>query len=390
MKIPLNYSVRNLLTRKLTATLTVLGIALVVFVWAAVFMFAYGVEKTMVATGSYDNVLMIRKGSDNELTSGIDRDLSNLIRTMPQIAIGSDGKPVASAEVMVIINLLKIKTNDMGNVGVRGVSPEGFVLRPVVRLTEGRMYQLGSREVIVGKAINTRFQGSQIGQTLKFGGDTWTVVGVFDAEGTGFDSEVWGDVDQLMQAFNRLGSFSSYTAKLKDPEAFEELKSYMEKDQRLTTVKVERERDYYERQSRFMSIFIQVVGVFITVGFSIGAIFGAAITMYAAVANRTVEIGTLRALGFRRRSILTAFLVESMVLSITGGLAGLALASGLQFLTISTVNFGTFSELAFSFSLSPGIAVSSLLFAIAMGLVGGFFPAIRASRLTITSALRAS
>ena len=390
MRIPFIYTIRNLFTRKLTALLTILGIALVVFVWAAVFMFAHGVEKTMVATGSLDNVVMLRKGADTELVSGIERDLANVIKTLPQFAIGAEGKPIASSEVVVIINLLKYKTNDMGNVTVRGVMPEAFQLRPVVHLVEGRMYKPGSREVIVGRAINRRFQGSEIGHTMRFGGDTWTVVGVFDADKTGFDSEVWGDVDQLMQAFNRLGAFSSYTARLKDPGEFDKLVAQMESDQRLRTLKVEREREYYERQSKFMSVFIKVVGVFITVGFSIGAIFGAAITMYAAVANRTVEVGTLRALGFRRRSVLVAFLVESIILSLLGGVGGLILASGLQFFTVSTMNFGTFAELAFSFALSTDIAVSSLIFAVVMGIVGGFFPAVRAARLNILAALRAA
>ncbi|MBM2840220.1 MAG: Multidrug transporter permease, partial [Bacteroidetes bacterium] len=315
MKIPLIYSIRNLFTRKLTATLTILGVALVVFVFAAVLMLAYGVEKTLVATGSDDNVIMLRKGADTELVSGVNRDLMNTIKAIPQIAIGQDGKPLASAEVVTIINLQKFSTNDMGNVTVRGVGPEAFVLRPVVRLTSGNMFAPGSREQIAGSNINKRFQGAQIGHTIKFSGDTWTIVGVFDAEGTGFDSEVWGDADQLMGALNRRGAFSAVTVKLKDRNDFEELKKTMETDNRLQTIKLEREKDYYERQSRFFSIFIRVLGLVITVGFSVGAIIGAMITMYAAVANRTVEIGTLRALGFQRRSVLTTFLIESIFLS---------------------------------------------------------------------------
>lgn len=390
MKIPLVYSIRNLFTRKLTAVLTILGIALVVFVFSAVLMLAYGLEKTLVATGSDDNVIMLRKGSENELSSGIDRDLANTIRSLPQIAPGIDGNALLSTEVVVIINLSKFETNDMGNVTVRGVSPEAQVLRPVVRLTGGRMFSSGSREVIVGRNISKRFQGAQIGHSIKFGGDMWTIVGEFEAGGTGFESEVWGDVDQLMQAFNRSGAFSSLTARLKDAEAFDALRSTMEADNRLQTVKIEREKEYYERQSRFMAIFIRVLGIFITIGFSLGAIVGAVITMYAAVANRTVEIGTLRAIGFQRSSVLMTFLLESVFLSIVGWAVGLVFASGLQFFTLSTVNWGTFSELAFSFSLSPEIVVVSLLFSLVMGVVGGFFPAVRASRLNILTALRAA
>jgi len=390
MRIPLTYSIRNMFTRKLTAALTVLGIALVVFVFSAVLMLAYGIEKTLVATGSDDNVLMIRKGSENELSSGIERDLANTIRALPQIAVGADGKPVLSTEVVVIINLQKISTNDMGNVTVRGVTPQAFQLRPSVHLSGGRMFASGSREVIVGSNISKRFRGAQIGQTMKFGGDVWTIVGTFDANGTGFESEVWGDVDQLMQAFNRLSAFSSITLKLKDKNEFDALKTSMEADNRLQTIRIEREKEYYERQSRFMAIFIRVLGIFITVGFSIGAIVGAVITMYAAVANRTVEIGTLRALGFQRSNVLVTFLLESIFLSLAGWGVGLILASGLQFFTISTVNWGTFAELAFSFSLSPEIVVLSLIFSLVMGIVGGFFPAVRAARLNILTALRAA
>jgi ABC-type antimicrobial peptide transport system permease subunit len=390
MRIPIVYTTRNLFTRKLTAVLTIGGIALVVFVFSAVLMLAYGVEKTLIATGSDDNVIMIRKGSDNELTSGLGRDLTNTIRTLPQIATGAGAKPVVSSEVMVIINLLKIATNDMGNVTVRGVMPEAFQLRPVVTLKDGRMFQYGSREVIVGSNISRRFKDAQLGSTVKFGGDVWTIVGIFEASGTGFDSEIWGDVDQLMQAFNRASAFSSLTARLRDKSEFDALKNLMETDNRLQTVKVEREKEYYERQSRFFAIFIRILGLFITIGFSAGAMIGAMITMYAAVANRTVEIGTLRALGFQRRSVLTSFLIESILLSLIGGAVGLALASGLQLYTISTVNFGTFSELAFSFALSPAIIINALMFAMLMGIFGGFLPAFRAARLDILSALRAS
>ncbi len=390
MKIPIIYSIRSLFTRKLTVTLTVLGIALVVFVFSAVLMLAYGIEKTLVSTGSEENVIMLRKGSENELSSGIDRDLVNNIRVLPQVAVGTDGKPLVSTEVVVIINLQKIATNDMGNVTVRGVAPQAFQLRPDVRLINGRMFAPSSREVIVGSNINKRFEGAQLGQTIKFGGDLWTIVGVFEANGTGFESEVWGDVDQLMQAFNRLESFSSVTVKLRDRESFETMKSMFEGDNRLQTVKVEREKEYYEKQSRAMAIFIRVLGIFITIGFSIGAIVGAIITMYAAVANRTVEIGTLRALGFQRSSVLFTFLIEAIFLSLIGWVFGLVIASGLQFFTISTVNFGTFSELAFSFSLSPSIVAISLIFSVVMGVAGGFFPAVKASRLDILTALRAS
>ncbi len=390
MKIPISYSIRNLFTRKVTAFLTILGVALVVFVFAAVLMLAYGVQKTMVSTGSDDNVLMLRKGSDNELTSGVDRELVNTIRTLPEIQVSANGKPLLSSEVVTIINLSKFGTSDMGNVNVRGLSLEAMELRPTVQITNGRMFQTGAREIIVGKNIARRFEGAQMGKQIKFGGGFWTIVGEFEAGGTGFESEIWGDADQVMQALNRSAAFSSVTVRLKDTNSFDALNRSMQADNRLNTIKIEREKEYYERQSRMMAMFIRIMGLLITIGFSVGAMIGAMITMYAAVANRTVEIGTLRALGFPRRSVLTAFLIEAIFLSLIGGGMGLLIASGLQFFTISTVNFGTFSELAFSFALSPDIVVGSLLFAVVMGVAGGFLPALRAARLDILSALRAS
>ena len=390
MRIPLIYSIRNLLTRKLTTFLTILGIALVVFVFSAVLMLAYGVKRTLVATGYEENVIMLRKGSDNELPSNFPRDIANLVRTLPQIAIGQNGKPIASNELVTIINLLKIATNDMGNVTVRGVSPEAFELRPAVHLIEGRMFAFGSREVIVGSSISSRFRGAKLGQTLKIGGDEWTIAGIFEADGSGFESEVWGDAEQVMQTLNRLSTFSSMTVRLNHKGDFDALQDAMDRDQRFQQIRIEREKEYYERQSQLMATFIRILGLVVTIIFSAGAMIGAMITMYASVANRTVEIGTLRALGFKRRSVLATFLLESIFLSLVGGLMGLVIASGLQFFTISTINFGTFAELAFSFSLSLDIALWALAFSVIMGVIGGFLPAARAARLDIVTALRAS
>jgi putative ABC transport system permease protein len=390
MNIPLIYSVRNLFTRRLTMLLTVLGIALVVFVFSAVLMLASGLRKTLVATGDEHNVLLLRKGSDTELVSGVQRDLVNLLRTLPQIAVGQDGKPVVSAELVTIINLMKTGTNAMGNVTVRGVSPPAFQLRPVIQMTDGRVFTAGAREIIVGSSINKRFAGARTGQLLKFGGDTWTIVGVFEANGTGFESEVWGDSDELLQAFNRPAVPSSVTVKLKDASDYNAFRNAVDGDQRLQQLTVERERDYYERQSELMATFIRILGLVVTIIFSAGAIIGAMITMYAAVANRTTEIGTLRAIGFQRRSVLITFLIESIIISLVGGGLGLLAASFLQIFTISTTNFSTFVELAFSFALSPDIALKAMIFALVMGVIGGFLPAVRAARLDILTALRAS
>jgi len=389
MKIPLKYIIRNLGTRKLTTGITVLGVALVVFVFTAVLMMAYGVQKTLVATGSDENVLIARKAANGEISSIIDRVTADIIMTLPNIAKTSDGKPLASGEPVVIINLEKLGAGGVSNVTVRGVSPMAFTLRPQVKLKAGRMFKTGARELVAGTAIESRFAGAKVGDVVRFAGDNWTVVGTFDSDGSGFDSEMWGDANQLLDAFNR-NAFSTLTIRLERPEAFLDFAAAFEKDQRLQQFEAKIERRFFEEQSELMAGFIRILGIFVTVIFSAGATIGATITMYAAVANRTVEVGTLRALGFRRRSVLAAFLTESLLLSLVGGFVGLFFASFLQLFSISTLNFGSFAELAFSFALSPSIIFSSLIFAVAMGLIGGFLPSVRAARLNIVSALRSS
>jgi putative ABC transport system permease protein len=276
----------------------------------------------------------------------------------------------------------------MSNVTVRGVEPAAFELRPQVRLIDGRVFRSGAREIIVGKSIAQRFVGASIGDRIKFGGDFWSVVGVFDSDGSGFDSEIWGDSNQIIDAFKR-PSYSTLTLRLRDPRAFGEFAAAFETDNRLLHFGPKGEKQFFEEQSEMMATFIRVLGLFITAIFSTGSIIGAMITMYGSVANRTTEIGTLRALGFLRRSILVAFLAESFLISLSGGALGLLLASLLQFFTISTLNFNSFSELAFSFALSPSIVATSLGFSLLMGLIGGFLPAVRAARLNIIQALRA-
>ena len=389
MKIPISYNVRNLWARRLTTSLTVTGITLVVFVFAAVLMLAEGVKQTLVSTGSDDNVIIVRKSAQSELVSAIGRENSSIISTFPEVAVGADGKPMATADVVTIVNLSKKGTHDMANVPVRGVSTGAIAMRPQVKMKEGWMFQQGSLEVIVSDGIASSFEGAALGQTLQIGTGHWTIVGIFDAGRSGFGSEIWVDADQLMLIFNR-PVYSSLTVKLRNVNDFDALKNRMESDQRLAELDPKREKAFYEEQSQGMAVFIRVLGLIITIIFSAGAMIGAMITMYAAVANRTVEIGTLRALGFRRRSILGAFLLEAMTLSLIGGGLGLLLASFLEFVSFSTTNFTSFTELAFGFHLTPTIALSTLLFSIVMGVIGGFLPAVRAARLNIISALRAS
>ncbi|HHT9138898.1 MAG TPA: ABC transporter permease, partial [Candidatus Wunengus sp. YC60] len=381
MKIPLSYSFRNLLTRRLTTTLTASGMALVVFVFATILMLAAGLRKTLVDTGSYDNVIVIRRASTTEVQSGIDRYQASIAETQPEIAIGQNGRKLVAKEMVVIINLPKRRSEKPSNVTIRGINEQSLLLRPQVELIEGRMPKAGSSEVITGENITKRFRGCGIGEKLRFAMRDWTVVGIFRAGSTGFNSEIWGDVDQFMQSFRR-PVYSSITFKLCDASDFEILKERIESDPRLT-LEARREIQYYADQSEMMTKFLRILGMSLTMIFSIGAMIGATITMYAAVANRTSEIGTLRALGFQRRNILFAFLVESMLMSIIGGFIGLFFASFMQFFTISTVNWQTFSELAFSFTLTSEIVYKSLIFSVIMGFLGGVFPAFRASRINI-------
>jgi putative ABC transport system permease protein len=389
MKIPFKYTLRSFRSRKLTTGITVAGISLVVFVFAAVLMMAYGVQKTLVATGSPDNVLIVRKSANGEISSIIPRDDYNTVLTLPHIAKLSDGKPLVSGETVVIINLYK-RSGGLSNITVRGVTQEAFTLRPQVQIVEGRTFRSGAREIIVGSSIKKNFLGTDVGSTVTFGGDTWTIVGRYEAGGSGFDSEMWGDGNQLQDAFNRQGGYSTMTFKLDQPDAFSVFKAAFDNEPRLQQFEPKPEQKFFAEQSENMTLFIKILGIFITVVFSFGATIGAMITMYAAVANRTVEVGTLRALGFRRRSVLTAFLLESLVISCVGGVIGLFFASFLQFFSLSTLNFQSFSELEFSFALSPSIILSSLIFSIVMGFAGGFLPAARAARLKIVDALRAA
>jgi putative ABC transport system permease protein len=388
MTIPFGYILRNVAARRLTTALTAGGMALVVYVFATVLMLAAGLERTLVATGQDDNVVVIRRAAQTEIQSGVDRRQAGIVESLPDIAIGRDGQKLISKEPVVLINLPKRGSSKPSNVVIRGVTPAGLVLRPQVRLAEGRMFRPGTAEIIAGRSIASGFQGAGVGETLRFASRDWTVVGVFDAGRTGFDSEVWGDAEQMLQAFRRLG-FSALVFKLADTNRFEAVKQEIESDPRLT-LEAKRETRFYADQSEMLSKFISYLGTGISVIFSIGAVIGAMITMYASVASRTAEIGTLRALGFSRTAILVAFLVEALLLGAIGGGAGLVAASFMQALSISTMNFQTFAELAFTFTLTPGIVAASLAFSLAMGFVGGFLPAARAARMKIVDALRSA
>ncbi|MBX9632825.1 MAG: ABC transporter permease [Burkholderiales bacterium] len=388
MKIPFSYSLRNLWARRLTTALTAAGLALVVFVFATVLMLEQGLRSTLVVTGAYDNVLVIRRSAGTEVQSAIDRMQAGVVESQPEVSLGMDGQPLVSKEVLVLISLPKRDSGSPSNVVIRGATQRGLILRPQVQITKGRIWRPGSSEIVVGRSIAERFEGVAIGQQLRFGMRDWTVVGIFDAGKSGFDSEIWGDSDQMLQAFRRV-NFSSMVMRLNDPTAFDALKGRLEADPRLT-VEAKREKVFYEEQSEALARFIRYLGITLSVIFSIGAVIGAMITMYASVAARTAEIGTLRALGFQRGSILSAFLTEALLLGAVGGAVGVAMASSMQLITVSTVNWQSFSELAFSFDLTPKIVTAAMAFAIGMGLLGGVLPAAQAARMKIVDALRAA
>jgi len=384
--IPLAYIARNLWVRRVTTLLTAGGMALVVFVFATVLMMSEGIRATLVATGQPDNLLVLRKGAGAEINSGIARSQAAIVESLPGIATNALGERLLSKEPVVLNTLPKRSNGKPSNVTVRGTSALGMELRPQVRIVQGRMFRPGTSEIIAGRAIANGFQGAALGETLRFGQRDWLVVGVFDAGKSGFDSEIWGDAEQMMPAFRR-NAYSTIVLRLADPAASQRIRDTIEADPRLK-LDVKPEVEFYAEQSEALATFIRILGLSLSVIFSIGAIVGAMITMFAAVAQRTGEIGTLRALGFRRSAVLVAFLGEALLLALVGGVIGLAAASAMQAFDISTVNFQTFSELAFQFRLTPGIVVRTLLFALAMGFVGGFIPAWRAARMKIVDCLR--
>ncbi len=386
--IPFSYVARNLWVRRVTTLLTAGGMALVVFVFATVLMMSEGIRATLIATGQPDNVLVLRKGAGAEINSGITRDQAAIIESLSGIATNLRGQPLVSKEPVVLNTLPKRSNGKPSNVTVRGTSAIGLELRPQVQITEGRMFRPGTSEIIAGHAIAKGFRGTGLGETLHFAQRDWLVVGVFDSGKTGFDSEIWGDAEQMMAAFRR-NAYSTMVFRLAGQDALPRMLTDIAADPRLQ-IDAKPEITFYAEQSEALSTFIRILGLSLSVIFSIGAVVGAMITMFAAVAQRVGEIGTLRALGFRSSAVLIAFLLESLLLAFVGGLIGLFAASWMQVVDISTTNFQTFSELAFQFKLTPAIIFKTLIFSLFMGFVGGFIPAWRAARMKIVDCLRAA
>jgi putative ABC transport system permease protein len=386
--IPVSYNLRSLRVRKTTTLATAGGIGLVVFVFAAVLMLSEGIKKTLASSGRPDVAIILRKGSDAELSSAVDTPSVGLILASKEVARRKDGKSDGVGELAVVLLLDKLGTDGVSNAAMRGVPDDVYDFRPEVKIVEGRKAKPGSDECVVGRAIRGRFKGLDLGQDFELRKNRQLkVVGIFESGGSAFESEIWANVDSVRSAFGRDGIVSSVRARLTDAAQLAAFKASIESNRQLG-LEVQRESEYYEKQSEGTSLFITTLGTIVAFFFAIGAMIGAMITMYSAVANRKREIGTLRALGFGKRAIMTSFLLESLFLALIGGALGAAGSLAMGFVEFSMVNFQSWSEMVFRFEPTPQIIIAALLFATGMGFLGGLFPAVRAARMTLIKALK--
>jgi putative ABC transport system permease protein len=387
MAIPVIYNLRSVRARWESAIVAVLGIAGTVGVFIAMLSLARGFQATLVASGSDDNALITRAGATSEMTGGVTLDTAKIIQDEPGIARGADG-PLLTPEIVLIAPIPLISTGTDANVQVRGVSKNVLEIRNKVRIVEGRMFHPGLPELVVGKNAKTTYAGLTVGNTINLGNTRWTIVGTFDAGGSAFDSEIWADSHLLGPAYKRGDNyFQSVTAHLTSPTAFQQLKDAVTSDPRLN-VDVTREIDYYSKQSTRLTQLITILGGFVAAVMAVGAIFGALNTMYSAVAERGREIATMRALGFGGAAVVFSFLVEALLISFVGGAIGAVAVLPLNGLTTGTMNWQTFSHLAFAFKITPGLLLAGIIFALVMGLLGGLPPAMRAAWRPVAVSLR--
>jgi len=386
--VPIRYNLRSLAVRKATTIATAGGIALVVFVLASSLMLKEGIRKTLGSSGHADNAIVLRMGSDAELGSVVEESSVALILAAPGVKTDERGQPFGAPEIVVVGAMEKIGAHGVTNVSIRGVSGDATRMRPEIRIVAGRPARPGSDEAIIGSRIRGRIKGVDLDQTFDIKKNRpVTVVGVFDADGSAYESEVWVDKELLRQAYHREGIVSSVRVKLDSPTKFDAFRAGVENDKRLG-LQALRETAFYEKQSEGASTFIGALGTAVSVFFAMGAMIGAMITMYAAVANRQREIGTLRALGFSWSSVLVSFLLEAVILAALGGAVGATAALAMGFVRFSMINFASWSEIVFSFDPTPRIIVTALVFACGMGLFGGLFPAVRAANTSPLKAIR--
>src|SRR6478736_3509140 len=387
MKIPLIYNWRSLMGRPVSTAFTALGIGLVVAVFIGMLALANGFAAALITTGSRQNALVLRKGADSEMSSGIDRASSDVIASDPHIARGADGVPLVSKEVYVVIPFGRMgDTTQMANVVLRGISDKVWDVREHLVVAEGRKPQAGRNEVCIGAKLPGRFPNMAVGQSVTIAGRPWEVVCHFTAGGSSFESEVWGMNEQVMPVM-RGEVFQSVTFRLADPAGFEEAKRALEADKRIG-VDVHLESAFYNQQSELLGNILKFLALMITSIMSVGAVFGAVNTMYAAVASRQSEIAVLLTLGFRPVNVMMSFLAESALISLVGGVLGCLMALPVNGIVTSTTNWASFSEIAFSFRITPGLLLAGMIFSLVMGVVGGFFPARRAAKMLVVQGIR--
>lgn len=385
--IPLRYNIRSLFVRKTTTIATALGVGLGVFVLGTALMLSAGIKKTLATAGSDDVAIVLRKGSDAELGSGVDDPQIALIKGAPGVARDDKGNEIGIGEVVVVTASEKVGAPGMSNLAVRGIASNGFAFRRNAKIIAGREAKPGTDEAVIGKQVRGRFKGVDLDQSFEIKKNrSLKVVGVFEDGGSSSESEVWADVDTVKSSFGRTG-VSSVRVRLESPSKFDAFKATIEGDKRLG-LQAQRESEYFEKLSEGTSMFMGALGGLVAVFVSVGAMIGAMITMYGAVANRTREIGILRALGFGRSTILFSFLLESVMIALIGGGIGVAGCFAMSALHISMINFANWSEVVFSFDPTPKVLMVAFSFAVGMGLVGGFLPAIRAARTSAITAMR--
>jgi putative ABC transport system permease protein len=386
MALPLTYNIRNIAVRWRVTLLAVGGIALVVAVLLVLTSMANGFRVALRSTGSPENAIVTQRGSASEITSGFTRDNANMIVVDERVARDAQGRPLASPEIVVVANLPRLTDGADVNVTVRGVSPMAFEVRRGIRIVEGRTFMPGLYELVVGRKAADRYQGAQVGSTIRLQRRSWEVVGVFESDGSGFESEIWGDVEVMGPAFNRANGYQSLTLRLQDPSTVQAFDEELQRNPALQVQMVD-ERTYYERQAGETATVLIALAVFVGLVMGVGAIFGAMNTMYGLVSSRTREIGTLRALGFSRLAIMTAFILESAFLALFAGIVGCVLALPVNWMSGATGG-ANFSEVAFAFRISPEWLLIAVVAAVLMGIFGGLFPSFRAATTPITAALR--
>ncbi len=387
--IPLRYNVRSLAVRKATTLATAVGIALVVFVLASSLMLSAGIKRTLGSSGKPDNAIVLRMGSDAELGSVVEESSVALILASPGVKSDERGQPLGTSEIVTVAAMAKVGVDGVTNVALRGVADNVARFRPEARIVAGRPARPGSDEAVIGSRIRGRIKGLDLDQTFDIKKNRPVkVVGVFESDGSAYESEVWVDRELLREAYHREGIVSSVRVRLESPSKFDAFRAGVENDKRLG-LQALRETVFYERQSEGAATFVGALGTVVSIFFAVGAMIGATITMYAAVSNREREIGTLRALGFSRTSILLSFLLEAVLLAAMGGAVGAAASLAMGFVHFSMINFASWSEIVFSFDPTPSIILTAVIFACGMGLLGGLFPAVRAARTSPLRAIRA-